>query len=81
MDYEKGSAMETIGERLRGVRKAQKVTQIELASRTGIAHSTLVRIERGQAKPKLETVRKLAETLEVDPGWLTFGDEPERTNP
>ncbi len=72
--------MEMIGERLRGVRKARKVTQVELATRTGIAHSTLVRIERGQAKPKLQTVWKLAEKLEVDPKWLTFGDKPERTN-
>jgi transcriptional regulator with XRE-family HTH domain len=80
MDDVKGSAMETIGNRLRSVRKAQKVTQMELASRTGIAQSTLVRIERGQARPKLETVWKLAEALDVDPKWLTFGDEPERTD-
>jgi transcriptional regulator with XRE-family HTH domain len=81
MDYMKGSTMETIGSRLRGVRKSQRVTQMELASRTGVAHSTVVRIERGQAKPKLETVWQLADALDVDPKWLAFGDEPERMDP
>ena len=68
-----------IGARLRQARKARKVTQLELAARTGVAHSTVVRIERGQAKPTIETVAKFAEALGVDPKWLAFGDEPERT--
>ncbi len=69
--------MSTIGERLRRTRKAQKVTQMDLASRTGVAHSTVVRIERGQTKPKIETIEKFAQVLGVDPKGLVFGDEPE----
>ncbi len=69
--------MSTIGERLRRTRKARKVTQMDLASRTGVAHSTVVRIERGQTKPKIETIEKFAEVLGVDPKGLVFGDEPE----
>ena len=68
-----------IGERLRRARKARQVTQLELAARTGVAHSTVVRIERGQARPRIETVEKFAEALGVDPRWLAFGDGPERT--
>ena len=71
--------MDTVGERLRRARKAQQVTQLELAARTGVAHSTVVRIERGLAKPTIETVGKLAGALGVDPKWLAFGDGPERT--
>ena len=71
--------MSTIGERLRRARKARKVTQVELASRTGVAHSTVVRIERGQAKPRIGTVGRFAEALGVDPRWLAFGDEPGET--
>jgi transcriptional regulator with XRE-family HTH domain len=71
--------METIGERLRRARRERNVTQMELASRTGIAHSTVVRIECGQVKPKLETVWMLAEALGVDPKWVVFGDSLERT--
>lgn len=69
--------MGTIGERLRRARKNRKVTQVELAQRTGVAHSTVVRIERGQAKPRIETVWALAEALGVDPKWLAFGDDRE----
>ncbi len=71
--------MSTIGERLRRMRKARKVTQMELAERTGVAHSTVVRIERGQTKPKIETIEKFAQVLGVDPKGLVFGDEPEGT--
>ena len=71
--------MGAIGERLRRARKARKVTQVELAARTGVAHSTVVRIERGQARPQIATVAKIAEVLGVDPRWLAFGGGPERT--
>ena len=71
--------MGTIGERLRRARKARKVTQLELAARTGVAHSTVVRIERGQAAPRIETLGRFAEALGVDPKWLAFGDGPEGT--
>ena len=71
--------MATIGERLRHARKTKKMTQVELAQRIGVAHSTIVRIERGQAKPTIETVEKLAEALGVQAKWLAFGDEPRRT--
>ena len=71
--------MSAIGDRLRQARKARRVSQLELAGRTGVAHSTVVRIERGQSNPTIETVEKVAEALGVDPKWLAFGDEPERT--
>ena len=71
--------MSTIGERLRRARKDRKVTQLELAARTGVAHSTVVRIERGQTRPRIETVGKIAEALGVDPRWLAFGDGLGRT--
>jgi transcriptional regulator with XRE-family HTH domain len=70
--------MGTIGGRLRRARKDRKVTQLELAARTGVAHSTVVRVERGQARPRIETVGKFAGALGVDPKWLAFGGEPER---
>lgn len=55
------------------------MTQMELADRSGVAHSTIVRIERGQARPQFGTVAKLAEALGRDLKWLVFGEEPEET--
>ena len=72
-----GPSLSTTGERLQRTRKARKVTQMALASQTGVAHSTVVRIERGQTKPKIETIEKFAEVLGVDAKGLVFGDEPE----
>ncbi len=71
--------MSTIGERLRRTRKARKVTQMDLAAGSGVAHSTVVRIERGQTKPKIETIEKFAQVLRVDPKDLVYGDDPEGT--
>jgi transcriptional regulator with XRE-family HTH domain len=74
-----GVMVEMIGRRLRRARAERGITQVELAARTGVAHSTIVRIERGQARPKIETLGRFAEALGVDPKWLAFGDGPERT--
>ena len=71
--------MGDVGRRVREARKARQVTQLELAARTGVAHSTVVRIERGQARPQIATVAKIAEALGVDPKWLAFGGGPEET--
>ena len=74
--------MDAIGRRLRTSRRARDITQVELAERAGVAHSTVVRIERGRVRPQMGTVWKFAEILAVDPKWLAFGDdEPEETSP
>lgn len=69
--------METIGPRLRATRRAKGVSQDALAEKTGVAVTTIIRIEQGKAKPKLETVWKFAEALGVDPKHLAYGDGDE----
>jgi len=69
-----GVMVEMIGRRLRRARAERGITQVELAARTGVAHSTIVRIERGQARPQLGTVTKLADALGTDEKWLAFGN-------
>ncbi len=51
--------------RLREVRERLFVTQAELSERTGIAEATLSRIENGMQRPRISTVRKIAEGLGV----------------
>ena len=53
--------------KLRRVRERLFVTQAELAARTGIAESTLSRIENGLNRPRISTIRKLAAGLGVPP--------------
>ncbi|MBI4115719.1 MAG: helix-turn-helix transcriptional regulator [Candidatus Omnitrophica bacterium] len=52
-----------IGNRIRDLRKAKKVTLIDLAKQTGIAQATLSRIETGQMTGTVESHRKIAEAL------------------
>ena len=67
--------MQTVGERLRRTRQRKAWTQAELAERAGLKPLTVHRIENGKTHPRLPTVRKLADALGVDPGWLLLGEE------
>jgi DNA-binding XRE family transcriptional regulator len=63
-----------IGDRLRDLRKRALMSQRELAKRSGVGVTTVVRIERNQVEPQGGTIRKLAEALEVDPAELVRGE-------
>ena len=63
-----------IGDRLRDLRKRALLTQEQLAERSGVAISTVIRIERNQVEPQGRTIRKLAEALGVEPYELMKGD-------
>ena len=67
--------MPPVGERLRLARERKAWTQADLSGHAGVAALTILRIENGKSHPRLPTVRKLAEALSVDPGWLLFGEE------
>jgi len=56
--------------KLRSVRERLFVTQEELAERTGMSRATISRIESGQQRPRISTVRKLAAALGVSPEAL-----------
>ncbi len=49
-----------ITELLISARQEQHISQKELAARTGIRQSNLSRIERGQCKPDLSTLQRIA---------------------
>ncbi len=47
---------------------------MELATKSGVAVSTIKRLESGVGQPHGQTVRKLADALEVAPEQLTDED-------
>jgi transcriptional regulator with XRE-family HTH domain len=59
-----------IGQRLKRQRTLRALTQAELAERTGVTTATVARIERDEIEPRMTTLRKLAQALEVDPAEL-----------
>lgn len=63
-----------IGDNLKRLRTLRALTQAELAQKAGLTPATVVRIERNQAEPHMSTIRKLAESLGVDPAELVKGE-------
>src|SRR4051812_9865462 len=59
-----------LGHRVRNLRNARHLSQIELAARAGIARNTLNRIENGHLMPTAPVIEHLAEALNVAPGVL-----------
>ncbi len=64
------ATMVHIGQRLKRQRTLKALTQAELAERAGVATATVARIERDEIEPRMTTLRKLAQALEVDPAEL-----------
>jgi len=65
-----------IGENLRRLRERRYLTQRELAARAGDSADTIVKLEQNRWEPRLRTIKKLAEALEVHPDELSgFGRE------
>jgi SOS-response transcriptional repressor LexA len=66
--------VETIGERIKELRKQRRLTQEELAEKVGISSNYLAMIEVGKRQGKF-IIKKIAEKLEVDEEVL-YGDQP-----
>jgi DNA-binding XRE family transcriptional regulator len=56
---------QALGERIRRLRKRAGLTQAELAKRARIGRITVVRIENGQMYARVETLRRIAQALDV----------------
>lgn len=71
--------MTTVNERIRAARERRGWSQAQLAERTGIARSTLGRIEKGDTpNPGTETVQQIARALGLPVNHFV-SDAPEPT--
>ena len=59
-----------LGHRVRDLRNARHLSQVELAARAGVARNTLNRIENGHLMPTAPVIEHVAEALNVAPGAL-----------
>jgi transcriptional regulator with XRE-family HTH domain len=64
-----------VGDNLKRLRVLNALTQAELAEKAGLTPAAVARIERNEAEPRMTTLRKLAETLSVEPHKLVKGEE------
>ena len=64
-----------IGDRIRALREAKKLSQGDIEERTGLLRSYISRIENGHTVPSVETLEKWARALEVPLYQLFYGGE------
>lgn len=55
----------TTGERIKGARTRKGLTQQELAGKLGVTYVNISQYERNLRNPKVETLQKIADALEV----------------
>jgi transcriptional regulator with XRE-family HTH domain len=66
-----------IGDRIRTIREAKKLSQGDIEHRSGLIRCYTSRIENGHTVPSLETLEKFARALEIPLYQLFYdGDEP-----
>jgi len=54
-----------LGRRVRRLRKAQKISQEELADKAGVHRTYMGKIERGESNPPVYTVYKISKALKT----------------
>jgi DNA-binding XRE family transcriptional regulator len=64
------SRARTFGQTLRDTRRQARVSQDDLAQRSGVDRSAISNYERGRREPNLRTIVKLARALDVEPASL-----------
>ncbi|MBS1864003.1 MAG: helix-turn-helix transcriptional regulator [Actinobacteria bacterium] len=61
------------GENLRRVRRREDLSQEELTRRAGLHRTEIGLLERGERVPGIDTLVRLADSMEVPPGALLDG--------
>ena len=64
-----------LGERIKKYREEKKMTQVEVAEVLGVKPATISKYEAGTLEPNIESLKKLAELLEVSVDELLKEDE------
>ena len=65
-----------IGERLKALRTAKKMSQGHIEKRTGLLRCYISRVENGATVPSISTLEKMASALEVPMYQLFFDGDP-----
>lgn len=66
-----------IGQKLREIREAKKLSQVEIAEATGLVQPYVSRVENGHTIPGVETLEKWASALKIPLYQILYeGEEP-----
>lgn len=73
-----GTSLPSLGDQIRQWRLARKMTQSELEQNAGLSHNTVSRIECGAVSPRLDTIERIAQALNVSIEQLQFQLSPSK---
>ncbi|MGM0167994.1 hypothetical protein IGI39_003006 [Enterococcus sp. AZ135] len=62
--------MEYFGDKLKALRKAKKMTQLDLGNRVGVSKWAITSYEQGRTSPSVEILIKLCDILDVSSDYL-----------
>jgi transcriptional regulator with XRE-family HTH domain len=68
----------TLGEKIRELRKEKGFSQAVLESRSGVNAKLLSKYETGRIIPTADTLKRIAEGLEISADYLLFDNVPKR---
>lgn len=71
--------MQTIGSRIKELRRERKLTQAEVGAKTGVSGVAVGHWEKDMHTPKGETLTKLAKLLRTTPDYIISGKKPRPT--
>ncbi|MDR1323085.1 MAG: helix-turn-helix domain-containing protein [Candidatus Margulisbacteria bacterium] len=73
-EYELEYVAEDVGNHITNLRTAAKMTRYQLALCTGLKESVIMRIEKGICEPKLNTLFRIINGLDMKPAdfWKVF---------
>lgn len=70
-----------VGERIKALREARGLSQVQLADLSGLASPTVNRIENGMRAGRGETLKKIADALGVSTDVILSGTEEPYSKP
>ncbi len=68
--------MESIGARMKTIRKKFNLTQEELGNLLGVQNAAISKFENGRATPTDASIKLICATYHVNYAWLTQGEGP-----
>lgn len=72
--------MTKLGDKIKTARKAQRITQADLADKLGVHRSTVANYELTRRKPSVTELKEIARILHVDVNYLLEGEEVSSEN-
>ena len=75
-----GVKLNELSDKIRLLRKSQRLSQTELAERVGITQEFMSEIERGKKKPSIQVLEKLCDALECSADFLLGLEVPNDVN-